>query len=168
MALVANGVEVSLIPERMEGSEQPTHQPVAAPAHRHTHTHAHKYYHIYRSACILATRMALVRWHSPWIIRWKKIEMTKFYPKMNLMQSIALGVDRADSRSCTHVYTHTHSVESFHLARAHTLTHSHTFVHANRVLPDGLLPEQKLHNRGLFQTANFKLKQRGTSRFCSV
>lgn len=32
-----NSVEVSLIAERMESSEQPTHQPAAAPAHRRTH-----------------------------------------------------------------------------------------------------------------------------------
>lgn len=62
----------------------------------------------------------------------------------------------------SHTYTHIRSHESFHLARAHTLTHSHTFVHASRVLPDGLLPEQELRNKGLFQTANFKVKQRGT------
>lgn len=43
MAPVAKNtaVEVSLIAERMEGSEQPTHQAAAAPAHRRTHTCAH-------------------------------------------------------------------------------------------------------------------------------
>ena len=46
LAMAVNGsgskntaVEVSLIAERMEGSEQPTHQAAAAPAHRRTHTH---------------------------------------------------------------------------------------------------------------------------------
>lgn len=45
MALVASGVEVSPVAERMESSERPTHQPAAAPAHAHTHarTHSRKY-----------------------------------------------------------------------------------------------------------------------------
>ena len=76
MALVANGVDVSLIAERMEGSEQPTHQPAAAPAHRRTRVHTNTLV-LNRNARILAKTMALVRWHSIQIIRWKKIEMAK-------------------------------------------------------------------------------------------
>lgn len=88
---------------------------------------------------------------------------------MNLTESIALKADEADTPTMlAHTRIHTHSLDSFHLALAHSLTHSHTFVHASRVLPDGLLPEQELRNKGLFQTTNFKLKQRGTQRFCSM
>lgn len=57
MALVASGVEVSPVAERMEGSERPTHQPAAAPAHTHANTHSRKY-----SPVALGERLQVGNW----------------------------------------------------------------------------------------------------------
>lgn len=66
MAVVANGMEVSLTVERMDGSERPTHQPAAAPAHTHTHKNAR----VWERSDTLAA--ASVRHQPIQIVRWKK------------------------------------------------------------------------------------------------
>lgn len=72
----SNGVEVSLIAERTEGSEQPTHQPAAAPAHTRTHTHTQIHSFI-RDCLHTGSMVGFVRCRSIPIIRWRKIEVTK-------------------------------------------------------------------------------------------
>lgn len=81
MALVENAVEV--IVKRMEGSEQPTHQPAAAPAHRsahtnikNTYTHTMEYLHAGNKDDADAR---------PFKSSGGKLELTKFDSEVNLI-----------------------------------------------------------------------------------
>lgn len=121
MALVANGVEVSLIAQRMGGSEQPTHQPAAAPAHTRTHTCIHTHH-----SQVCCTWAPVGVWCSTHQVGGgkKKIEMTKLNPERNRMRSIALAEDTATTpttlaRSLTRIDTLAHLTFSILLSPTH-------------------------------------------------
>lgn len=119
MAPVAQGVEVSLIVQRMEGSELPTHQPYSSPR---THARTFISTHMYRNTCIVAATMGflvpIIRWDKN---RNDKIKCSKDFDSINCLQS-----GKGDKLWCLLAHTDTRA----HLTLSILLspTHWHTLT----------------------------------------
>lgn len=102
------------------------------------------------------------------MIRWTEIEMTtlNWGEEFDPIDRISKRIGRYRPRALDHSRRHTHSLDFFHLALAHTLTHADTFVHASRVLPDGLLSERELCNNRTVSNYKFDTgaEKKGTGR----